>query len=45
MVAKTKSGPNFEVGIVGTYLSTKSMYGSGTIPLLINKRFALNLML
>ena len=31
MVAKMKSGPNFEVGIVGTYLSTKSMYGSGTI--------------
>ena len=42
MVAKMKSRPNFEVGIVGTYLSTKSMYGSGTILLYfqLHKGFA-----
>ena len=44
MVAKMKSGPNFEVGIVGTYLSTKSMYSSGNILLLwyfqLHKEFA-----
>ena len=43
MVAKMKSGPNFEVGIVGTYLSTKSMYSSGNILLWyfqLHKEFA-----